>query len=202
MIEAHAQFEQFEKLMAQLAAGSEDAAWEIAETYTPHILRAVRTKLPAAIRPKLDSQDFAQIVWASLLLKRSSLCHVKTPAQLVALLASLAHHKVIDVYRHYTTSRIRDFRRETPLGAIVDQAEQDSREQANRVLFDRGPSPSHVAGVREKWNIVSGQLTARDREVLRMRVKGHTYVEIAEHMNISQTTVRRVLANAIEMLKK
>ena len=105
---------EFEQLMADLASGSEDAAWRITEVYTPHILRAVRASLPRAIRPKLDSQDFAQIVWASLLLKRSYLAHVKTPQQLICLLATVAHNKVVDAFRHYMTYQARDLRRESP----------------------------------------------------------------------------------------
>lgn len=202
MLEANSQQQQFETLMSQLATGSEEAAWQIAETYTPHILRAVRAKLPAAIRPKLDSQDFAQIVWASLLLKRSSLSRVKTPAQLVALLASVAHHKVIDAYRHYTTSRIRDLRRETPLGPLVETTDQDPRIPANRAMLDRGPTPSQMAGVRERWQSVSDRLSQRDREILRLRMKGLSYIEVAEKTGTSNATVRRVLAHVIELLRK
>jgi RNA polymerase sigma factor (sigma-70 family) len=191
----------FEQLMAEFAAGSEEAAWQIAETYTPHILRVVRASIPSAIRPKLDSQDFAQIVWASLLVKRSYLSNVKSPEQLIALLASVAQHKVIDAYRHYTSCKIRDLRRESPLEHHLRSSGEGPRAKSDPAMIDRGPSPSQIVGAREKWRAVKEELSPRDLEVLRRRLKGETYSQIADATGVSSATVRRVMSHVIELLQ-
>jgi RNA polymerase sigma factor (sigma-70 family) len=201
MTEAMVHREEFEQLMADLALGSEDAAWRIAEVYTPHILRAVRAALPAAIRPKLDSQDFAQIVWASLLLKRTYLAHVKSPEQLIRLLAAVAQHKVIDAYRHYTAYQARDLSRESPIEGILHPQRANAATQYDRGVLDRDLSPSQMAGVREKWQALSASLSPRDRDILRLRIKDHTYTEIAQALGISSSTVRRVLDRIIDQLQ-
>jgi len=193
--------EEFSQLMADLASGSEDAAWRIAEIYTPHILRAVRAMLPAAIRPKIDSQDFAQIVWASLLLKRTYLAHISSPEQLIRLLAGTAQHKVIDVYRRYTTHKGRDLKRETPLAEVLNPRRKNAATQYDRGVLDRDLSPSQFASVREKWQSLANVLSPRDRDVLRLRYEGRTYVEIAGTLGIGVTTVRRVLDRIIERLQ-
>lgn len=187
--------------MAELASGSEEAAWKIAEVYTPHILRVVRASLPAAIRPKLDSQDFAQIVWTSLLLKRSYLSRVKTSEQLIRLLATVAQHKVIDAFRHYTTYKARDLSREVPMEQAMRPRLAHATAQFDGGVLDRSPSPSQFAAVREKWQTLSDSLSARDRAILRWRYKGCTYAEIAEKLGVSCATVRRVLDRIIEQLQ-
>jgi len=105
---------EFESLILQLANGSEEAAWRIADVYTPHILRVVRAALPSAVRRRMDSIDFAQIVWASILQRRSYLSTVKSPEHLIALLSTVARRKVTDAFRH-NTYQVRDVRRESKL---------------------------------------------------------------------------------------
>lgn len=188
----------FERLMEELALGSEDAVWELAETYTPHILRAVRAALPAVIRPKLDSQDFAQAVWASLLLKRTYLSRVETPQQLIGLLAATARHKVLDAYRHYTSYQSRDVRREESLAAaVVKDGEESALE---RGLIVRDPTPSQVAMLRERWAAAVERRSPRDQEIIALRIKGLTYESISSSVGVSFNTVRRVISRTIEQL--
>src|SRR5262249_2841714 len=76
----------FDQLMANVAAGSEEAIWELLETYTPFVIRAARLSLPPTVRQKLDSQDIAQTLWASLLLGRTNLAKLESPDRLIAFL--------------------------------------------------------------------------------------------------------------------
>ena len=56
---------EFSALMEQIRDGSSTASHELVTKYGAHILRVVRQKLDKAFRPKFDSQDFVQAVWAS-----------------------------------------------------------------------------------------------------------------------------------------
>jgi len=200
MPEVAPEVDEFQQLMAELATGSEDAAWRIAEVYTPHILKAVRAALPAIIRPKLDSQDFAQAVWASLLMKRTYLARVTTHQQLVGLLAAAARHKVIDAYRHYTATAAYNVRSEES----IDTREPSSRRggASGRGLLGRDPSPSQMASLREQWRLTVERSSLRDRQILALRMKGQTYGQISQTLGVSVATVRRVLDRLIDELRK
>src|SRR5688572_23874581 len=55
----------FSTLMQCVREGSADATKELLDRYGPHVLRVVRRKLNRKLRPKFDSVDFVQDVWAS-----------------------------------------------------------------------------------------------------------------------------------------
>jgi RNA polymerase sigma factor (sigma-70 family) len=188
--------------MAELATGSEDAAWRITELYTPHVLRAVRASLPEVIRPKLDSQDFTQSVWASLLLKRGYLSHIHNSEQLIGLLAAAARHKVLDAYRHYTLTKAHNVRNEVALEAATAKSPGHFAGDDEKGPIGRDPTPSQTASVRERWQRVIEDASARDREILRMRMKGATYLSISQALGMSVATVRRTLDRIICELRK
>jgi RNA polymerase sigma factor (sigma-70 family) len=193
---------EFEQLMADLASGSEDAAWRITELYTPHILRVVRASLPAIIRPKLDSQDFAQAVWASMLLKSEYLSHLETPEQLIALLAATARHKVIDAYRHYTLTQAYNVRTEQALEPAQPLSSGFRTTDRESGIASRDPTPSQTAMLREQWRLTIENCSPRDKEILAMRMRGETYDAISEKLGMSVATVRRVLDRVISDLRK
>lgn len=193
--------EDFEQLMSELAAGSEEAAGRIAQVYTPHILRAVRASLPRSIRSKLDSQDFAQVIWASLMIERAQLQRVKTPQELINLLVRVAHHKVVDAYRHYTIYQARDHRRESPIENLTKVNQGDRARQVDGNLLDRELSPSQTASLRERWQALVEGLSTRDRNVLRLRMNGKTYSEIGDTVGIGVSTVKDVLDKIVAQLR-
>ena len=190
---------EFESLILQLANGSEEAAWRIADVYTPHILRVVRAALPSAVRRRMDSIDFAQIVWASILQRRSYLSTVKSPEHLIALLSTVARRKVTDAFRH-NTYQVRDVRRESKLdtGDLEYQASRGGGESGMR---DRNLTPSQMVGLQEKWSRVVTALSARDREIVKLRIQGRHFPAIAEKVGVCESTAKRVMDRVLEQLK-
>jgi RNA polymerase sigma factor (sigma-70 family) len=197
MVQNAASENEFGQLMAELARGSEEAAWQIAHAYTPHVLRAVRRTLPSSIRSKLDSEDLAQMIWASLLLKGTDLAELHSPQQLINLLVRIARYKTVDAYRHYTTNQKRDHRRESPLSSLKPA----SSTGVDRQLLDQEPSPSHIVRFRDDWQHILKSLSERDREILRHRMNGETYAEIAQKAGVGITTVRNVLEHIVSCLR-
>src|SRR5690606_6200022 len=143
---------EFEQLMANVSAGSEEAIWQLAETYTPYILRAVRASLPTKVRSKLDSQDLAQTLWASILLKRTDLTRMKTPEQLIAFLARSARNRVVDVTRRYTGAQNYDIQPEQARDEGQPASHTARSAAPERAFAPRDPSPSQFASLRERWN--------------------------------------------------
>lgn len=192
----------FDRLMADVTAGSEEAVWELAETYTPYILRAVRASLPSKVRTKVDSQDFAQTLWASILLKGTDLTRMKSPEQLIAFLARAARNKVIDATRRYMGAQKYDVGREQNIDDLqpIHHASRDLTN--NRALATRDPSPSQFASMREKWNQALANASPRDRQILNMRLQGQTFDAISETLEINQATARRAMQRLIEQLSE
>src|SRR5579884_2591387 len=59
--------EPLDSLLERLTAGDPAAAEEVFRAYEPYLRMVVRRQLPAWLRPKFDSLDVVQSVWADLL---------------------------------------------------------------------------------------------------------------------------------------
>lgn len=176
----------FAGLMRGVAEGSEEAAWRVVEAYGPHVLRAVRRTLHEKVRRQFDSQDFVQAVWASLFAGRARFCRVESPQQLIALLTTIARNKVIDVVRQRTTTQKYD----------VDREVSSSHEQlASHLACD--PSPSQVAMARERWEQMLRDKPDHYRKIIQFRLRGDSYHEIADKLQLSDKTVQRVLGRLL-----
>ncbi|MCA9239655.1 MAG: sigma-70 family RNA polymerase sigma factor [Planctomycetales bacterium] len=192
----------FASLLKQLQSGSEEAAAIIVERFTPHVLRAVRSSLPQAIRSKVDSIDLVNTLFGAILLKRTYLGDLREPAQLIALLTKVARDRVIQESRKYR-AQARDIRREEPMESGVPTSHQDQPRQLARDLRlgSSATTASTALVAREKWKSVLSELSERDRRIIGLRSEGFTSKEIAEKVTgVSSRTVRRVVNDAIKRL--
>ena len=193
----------FEKLMEEFRTGSEQAATKIAEQYSSHLLRAVRSSLPKEIRSKIDSIDLVNTLWGSLLINPARFNDIRDPAQLLALLAKAARNRVIDEHRKYTQCQARNIHREEQLpGQSSMTRNNDNKNRAK----DFAPSstqgtPSSIVASEEEWKLLIARLDSRDRKILSCRTQGMTYEQIAKAVpETSERTARRVIANIVEQL--
>jgi len=201
----------FQQLLAEMSRGSEKAAWELVETYSPHIMRSVRASLPRAIRSKIDSQDFVQAVWISMLLNREDLSQFRDPAQFIGYLASVARNKVVDSNRHYmdtegynvhTEVSMPELHQQIIINEVITGIKKDDETEEQQLPASNDPTPSHVAMAREAWQRVVGQSCERDRQIAALRIEGHTCGVIADQLSIAERTVRRVMRRIIGELQE
>jgi RNA polymerase sigma factor (sigma-70 family) len=181
---------EFTLLMTEVVAGSQEATMKLAEIYTPYIIRSVRRSFSPKLRQKLDSQDVAQTLWASLLLRRSELQRLRTPEELIAFLAQATKNKVADKVRNLRTQK-RNFEREESLEPHFRDSTKNRF--TNISLRSREPSPSTHASIRERWTRVIAQASERDRKIIELRMRDHTFEDIAEVLKIHEQTVRRAV---------
>lgn len=195
---------EFEQLMSEVASGSEDAVWKLAETYTPYILRAVRESLSPQMRRRLDSQDLAQTLWASVLLRRDELTRLKTPAELIAFLARAAKNRTIDARRYHLGTQKCNMDRELSLEPFTSDDEERpvARPIENRALYSREPSPSQYASIREQWGQVMDRASERDRRIMQMRLQGVTFDTIRDRLHIDERTARRAIEHLVSQFSK
>ncbi|MGA2063238.1 MAG: sigma-70 family RNA polymerase sigma factor [Thermoguttaceae bacterium] len=174
----------FRSLMKQITEGSEEAAWTLVEEYGELIRRAVRRVLNKKLRSKFDSLDFVQLVWSSFFRARNRLDRFEHPEQLAAFLLTIARNKVgMEVRRRLLTEKY-NLNKEYSLNAPS---------MIHRDISDPKPLPIDVAMAREQWNrLLSGQPN-HYREIIKLRLQGRTYQDIAAKLAIDESTVRRFL---------
>jgi len=162
----------------------------LVETYGPHILRAVRRLVDQRLRTRLDSQDFVQAIWASVFARPQRLMAMRQPAELIAYLAIITRNTVIEESR----------RQKYQKRAIArEQSLNDSTVSSDVMQQPSGqPRPSEVAIARERWERMAENQPAHYRQIIVLRLHGHTYQSIADELGISERTVRRVLNQLLQ----
>jgi RNA polymerase sigma-70 factor (ECF subfamily) len=173
----------FEKLIENLEHQQEEAVQEIVERYADHILRVVRRHLNQKLRVRFDSEDFLQAVWATLFVKPSAFRHIETESQLVAFLAQIAFHKVIDARRANTQTQRRDVQREISL---------DQSDSSVNLAPANLATPSAYLIADEELQKIQAEIPQKLQWMLECRLRGMTFEAIAEQAGVHERTVRRV----------
>jgi RNA polymerase sigma factor (sigma-70 family) len=186
--EAQAESE-FERLIAQVRGGSQDAAWELVDKYGRDVQRFVRRSLHQRLRAKFDSLDFVQIVWGSFFRAPERLEGMARAEQLVAYLATLAKYKVLTEVRRRLQTAKYDLNRE----AGADESRLAPDENSSPI-----PTPSAVAIAKERWDQLLAGQSERDRQIVELRLQGITYDEIAEQLHIHERTARKTIERLLK----
>jgi RNA polymerase sigma-70 factor (ECF subfamily) len=179
----------FDALMRQVLAGSEDAAKELFRNYEPTLLHAIRRRLNKKIRSKFDSVDFAQDVWASFFAEEPSKRVFESPDHLVAFLTALAQNKVTDETRkHFRTIKYNVEREQS-----MDDSQAFDREE----IVGNQPTPSQIVMSHEEWRVFLRKQPLVYRRIFTMYRDGKTEGQIATELGIADRTVRRVMERLI-----
>lgn len=179
--------EQFRLLMERVQAGSEEAARQLVDQYGPQLIRVIRKRLSQSLRAKFDSQDFVQDVWASFFADMPIQKTFDDPAALATFLMRIARNKVIDAYRERVQGVRHNAERELSLEDL------QLNENAKAQLPARLPTPSTVAMSREEWQMLLQNQPPHYRRILTLAREGKSAIEIAQELDISARTVRRVI---------
>jgi RNA polymerase sigma-70 factor (ECF subfamily) len=182
--------DEFADLMKRLRDGSEEAARELLDHYTGHILRVVRRRLSRELRSKYDSVDFVQAVWASFFADAPRQHRFDHPEALMAFLVTLAQNKVIEAVRKRLMTQRYNVNREQQFG-------QPSEQLAPK-LRGREPTPSQAALANDEFQHMLTDLPVNYQRVLVMLREGQSHKDIARELNLNERTIRRIL----ERLKK
>ncbi len=180
--------EEIRQLLAEMRGGSEDAAWKLVERYGPHIRRAVRGRMSRQMRSAFDSDDFVQSVWVAIIGMGQPI-HELEASELIGLLAAIARNKVIG-----------QARRKKNKSSHQDRVTYDDSDVRAKTPTTASPSACIIA--REQWERIVSRLPPRSQDILRLRVSGMTYVEIATEANCSVRTVQRIVQGAIKAIEK
>jgi RNA polymerase sigma-70 factor (ECF subfamily) len=175
---------EFRAAIAGVRAGSAEAVWKLIADYGPHIQRVVRRRLDRRMRSKFDSQDFVQMVWASVFRNPHEICSLNQPEDFIRFLAALARRKVIVEHRRRFQTQKYNVTREQSL---------DDSELAEQPVDNEQATPSQIAMAREQWDRYMRHRPERDRSIVQMRIRGATFLEISQQLGIHERTARKVI---------
>ncbi len=138
------------------------------------------------MRRKFDSIDFVQMAWKSFFCSREQIEQFDSPQRFVKYLIGIACHKVLAETRHRLGTVKRGAQREVPLGRAWQEA------------VGREPSPVDVAIARERWENLLQDQPAHYRNIIKLRLAGHSFIDIGKRLEIDPQTARRFLSRMVQ----
>lgn len=172
---------EFRKTIALAREGSEEAFKVLVERYGVHVQRYVKRRIGLQLQTKIDEEDLAQMVWASFFTHRSRVVQFDESKAMVKYLIGIATNKLNSERDRYFAEK-RSVRREQSLDEPL----------LGRQFGDH-TTPSQVAIHREALAEVLNQCSPRDRRIVRMWLDGSRYAEIAELLQLDESTVGKVI---------
>ncbi|MFN4257728.1 MAG: RNA polymerase sigma factor [Gemmataceae bacterium] len=179
--------ELLEELIVQLSAGDDKAAEEVFRAYEPYLRLVVRRMLPNHLRPKFDSVDVVQSVWADVLRGfRAAGWQFRSPGHLKAFLVKVTRNHFIDRVRKYRTA--------------VELEQSLAGMAPEEPVLARDPQPSEVAQAQELWEKMLALCPPAHRQILHLKRQGRTLAEIAADTGLHPSSIRRILYDVARRL--
>src|SRR5262245_8788514 len=178
-------------LLREVAAGDEDAAAEVFERYADRLTRLARSRLAAKLASRVDPEDIVLSAYRSFFVAaRQGRFEVQRGGDLWRLLVEITLHKLYRSAEHHLAQQ-RSVERERSTCSLTAGA---------IVLGGREPTPDEALAACEEVEAVLGQLSARGRQALELRLQGYELEEIAERLNCNERTVRRLINEARQIM--
>ena len=186
-------------LVKKVQAGDQDALNSLYGRYVPRILAAVRIRLGAELRGKVESWDILQdAMFASL--KNVQAFNYDGEGAFLNWLSKIVENRIRD-HIDFQRAEKRDHRREKPLG----RSDGDSVPLID-VEASGLPSPSRILALREDLSLLEtalDRLTPEIRElIVATKLEGRSYTEIAQSQGKSPDAVRMQVNRALVALTK
>lgn len=188
-------------LLERVHSGDQSALNELYNRYLMRVLAAVRARLGAELRSKVESWDIVQDALLASLKNVQSFRQTSEGAFL-NWLATVVENRIRDQLDHFRAEK-RDHRLERPL------AERRSSESAMPLDIperDCAPTPSEVLVLGEDLDRLEkamDRLPAESRElIVAVKIEGRSYGEIAQATGKSPDAVRMQANRALLALTK
>jgi RNA polymerase sigma factor (sigma-70 family) len=182
----------FRELMRQVQTGSPEAARRLCDQYGSHVMRVIRRRLPDYLRPRYDSIDFQQDVWASFFAQLAEHHRFDDPSALIAYLSRLAQNKVLMEQRRGLAAK-RDVWRDRAM-----QPQAAAGETMTEVQPDpRAHTPSLWMMADERWEQMLAAQPPLKRRMLLMLREGCSHGEVAAQLGLHPKAIQRVLRRLV-----
>ncbi len=189
------------ELLNQAQAGGVEQLGQLLESYRHYLRLLARLEIGRNLQAKLDASDLVQ---DTLLEAHRNFFRFQgtSEPQFVCWLREIMAATLGNLLRRYLGTQGRDVRLERQIAQGIDESSQ----LLDCGLIDRGGSPSEGAAQREQGVILANALAtlpADYREVLVLRnLQGHSFAEVALHMQRSLDSVQKLWMRALVVLRK
>jgi RNA polymerase sigma factor (sigma-70 family) len=178
----------FLTLLARVRGGDDAAAAELVARYERVVLRSVRSRLSQSMRGALDSMDVMQSVHRSLLTGlRIGRFEFTSPQQLVGLAVVMVQRKVA---RHW-----RQLKRFPLAGRAVAAAPLEA-------IASHESPPLELATANDLLEHCLAQLDDLDRQLVRLKLAGHSSVESAALLGREPAFIRMRWSRLRQLLRQ
>jgi RNA polymerase sigma factor (sigma-70 family) len=184
------------KLVARWQAGDQQAADELFRRYASRLIALARSRLTARIKQRVDPEDVVQSACRSFFVgARAGKYQLQRGGDLWRLLVAITLHKLQDQVKRHTTEK-RGIASERAFGS------EDSLLGIQAHVWARDPSPVEALALVDELEEAMRGLEPPERRMLELRLHGHSLEEIAEAVQLSRWTVRRVLERVKQHLEQ
>jgi RNA polymerase sigma-70 factor (ECF subfamily) len=172
-------------LLKRWREGDEDAARDLFRLYEERLLSLARQRISQRFGGRLDPEDVVQSVFRTFFTRtKDGKFQVENPDDVWKLLARITVNK---------TFRQIAFHRAAKRNVNLEKAQGDDTQDYLVTLLDRGPTPEMANQFLDQVEHFLNRLRPEDRQILELRMQGYKDVEIAEKLNISDRTIRRLM---------
>jgi RNA polymerase sigma-70 factor (ECF subfamily) len=166
-------------------AGDQNAARQLFEHYVNRLLPLARLRLSQRLASRVDPEDIVQSVFRTFFKRlKAGEFQIEQEDDLCKLLVRITVHKTLRQVAFHKAGK-RDFGLEARQG--------DDAGDRMLQLLGREPGPEVTVAFLNQLEHFLGRLQPMEREILEMRMQGHSNEEIAQKLGIYDRKIRRVI---------
>ncbi len=185
------------KLVSELGEGDRQRVQQLWDRYFEKLMQLSNQKMPAQLRRICDGEDLALSALNSFIegAEQRRFPDLQDPSDLWSLLVVISKRKM--AYRIRSAKRLKrggGLVRGESIFAAPDQAPHSEAVAGLEHFFGETPAVEDIVEIGERIELLLKKLGNDEfRQVVELKLQGHTHEEIAEVMAISVRTVHRRL---------
>jgi RNA polymerase sigma factor (sigma-70 family) len=174
--------------------GNQDAARQIVDRYLDRLLTLARRRISQRLASRVDPEDIVQSVFRTFFVRLKEGQFVfDDQDDLCKLLMRITLHKTLRQVAFHKAAK-RDPNLETAHG--------EHHQEQLMALFDQEPTQEATVAFLDQLEHFLAQLRPQEREILEMRLQGHSNEDIAAKLGIYDRKIRRVIEHVRDIATK
>lgn len=168
-----------------LRQGDESTAREIFDRYVDNLVALARKRISQRLASRIDAEDIVQSVFRTFFLRaREGKFQLQEKEDVCKMLARITMHKTFRQIAHHLAAK---------RNATRDMMGSENSQELLQTLRNHEPTPEEAAELLDQMEHFLAQLRSEDRKILELKMQGHTTLEIAQQLNISDRKIRRLM---------
>lgn len=175
-------------LIAGLLSGDEQILHQFYDRYSPALYHIADARVSPRMQPRFDADDVVQSTMRTFFRRaRAGYFQFEDNQRLWNLLCAITLTKLREKARFHSRQS-RDARRESAPNPADDAVSSPLRDP-----MDSSPGPDNTLEFADTFEALIASLDETERRIVELKLQDQTHDEVAEALQISERTVRRVL---------